>query len=705
MKFLIECGDHADEFVIPEGSTVIGAARGCRMMVDLPGVAPRHAQCYFDGNQHVTIKPLSSDHPVIVNGQEVERADLHSYDEIRLGEAKLTFIMETAKEPEPGEDLPAGAGATSGVTFEEAPDDSTFEERPESMSLATVEKPGQSLPETTEGRPTELIHRDGRWILRDLLTGREVEVTPHEAEEIEARKAAAASDEVEARPLPSEKSVARTAKSRRVLLAIGAIVVVGLAVWLLVRPEARPPERKLEDYERSLRMGFASLAQDDLERATAHLEKSTKLVPESKLARILLDLAQLESERGESYRSYRWGAAESLYQELKRHPDASGEMQQLAHARIVLVTSFRVHESMLKEAEELAALGRPAEAYAKALRIPGDSVLREQSGSRLKKIRVAAVSDLLNKARVARQEGRWDRAVRYASDAVKVDPDSAPAEKELSLCRKVRSAEMALATAQGLLEASRELEGSPIEAVQLLRKALAEIRHEGQRPLYEGTPLESKGQSLLKNIEETIASLEDAKVTSAVAELFTQGNGKAALEMIERNQDALPAGALAMRPTIEAAIRLLSAATQLDEKRQYVEARESWRRLAEKVTDPENEYHRQAKVRLQWYQENTGAIAEEYRKWALSLLGDNPLKAREFLNGALQWDPQNEEASKALKELDKQAELHFRLGFAIRNREGEKAKARQHFLNVLDYAEENSDLAIKARQELKKLEP
>jgi tetratricopeptide (TPR) repeat protein len=379
-------------------------------------------------------------------------------------------------------------------------------------------------------------------------------------------------------------------------------------------------------------------------------------------------------------------------------------MREFAHQRIVFITSFRVHQTALKEAEDLMALGRSVEAFDKARQIPPDSVLVKQDPARFAKIRQEAVADLLNKARVAQQEGNWDRALKYAKDAADADPGSAQAEKALSLARRAKTAATRLEAAQELFDASKKLEESPAEALQLLRKALAELQEEGARPVFEGTPLESRGQGLLKDIEGRMAAVQGAKVTSSVSQLFAQGNGKAALELLEKEKDSLPASTLVLKPKILEAVRLLDAATQMDENKQFETAREAWQRLVETVADDPNEYRRRALARLQWYKENANLVAEEYRKLALAMVEDNPPAARKALNSAKGWSPENPEVLKALAELDKKAELYFRLGYALRNRAEDKEKAREHFLNVLRYAEENSDRAIQARLEMKKLE-
>jgi len=710
MKLLIKCGDHTDEFVIPEGSTVIGSRQDCRLTLAFPGVGPRHAQCYFGGTQHVTIKPLSSGYPVTVNGQEIEHADLHPYDEICLGEVTLTFTMESPRPEAATPDVaPPAEGASRGISFDEAPDDSAFEARPEGMDLVTVGKPGQSLPETTEGRPTELIHRDGRWILRDLVTGRETEITPGEARELEAQRAEAGFDNVEARPLPVEEATPNPL--RRLLIPL--VSVVGLAVLavatmvILTRKDQEPAGRDLVEYQRSLRIGFAFLAQDDLEQATAHLKKGTAVLPESRLIQILLDIAELEAARGEDHRDYRWRSAENLYRELERDLDATAEMRSFAHDRLVFVRSFRLHEITFKQAEELVALGQFVKAYEKARQIPEDSVMLKQRGLRLNEVRQGAVAELLRRARSAMHGGKWDLAVKRAREAVDIDPNSTEAKRVLLQSQRAHLADARLAVAQGLLDAAEEMASHPAKELELLRKALAELEEESQRPVFERTPFESRGQNLLESIQSRIASFKDAKAASKVRQLFDQGQGEAALEILLKEKDSLPDSALGLQSTIGAVLRLASAATELDGANQYEPAREKWQRVVEKIPNEQNAYRRQAQERLTWYQENSGSISEECRKWALELTDDNPSKARELLKGALRWDPKNEEALAMVNALDGKALMHYRTGFAMRTRKDQQelAEARKHFELAIKYAEENSDTAIKARQELRKLGP
>ena len=60
-------------------------------MLEFPGVEPKHAQCYWDGSPRVVLKSLGA--PLIVNGEQTDRTLLAAYDEIRIGEVKLTFLI------------------------------------------------------------------------------------------------------------------------------------------------------------------------------------------------------------------------------------------------------------------------------------------------------------------------------------------------------------------------------------------------------------------------------------------------------------------------------------------------------------------------------------------------------------------------------------------------------------------------------------
>jgi hypothetical protein len=86
----------------------------------------------------------------------------------------------------------------------------------------------------------------------------------------------------------------------------------------------------------------------------------------------------------------------------------------------------------------------------------------------------------------------------------------------------------------------------------------------------------------------------------------------------------------------------------------------------------------------------------------MSVIEDHPHRSRSLLGAALTWSENHAESKKALDELNRKAQLEYRLGYTKREQNVEEAK--KHFQSAAKFAEENSELAIKAMRELRKLE-
>ena len=710
MKFLIRCGDYRDEYRLQEGSTIVGSSRNCRLVLDFPGVEPRHAQCYHDGKHQVVLKALASQAPVLVNGQPVDRAELRPYDEIRVGEVSVTFLPEESVEAvPPAEDgLEAGSPA-GGISFDEAPDDTTHGPDHEPLSFPPAPRAADPSGISTEGRPTELIQREGRWILRDLVTGREIEISPVEAAargaEVDGNQQPSPT-EVEATPMRPEGSLAPQGRRRMPMLA--ALVCVALAVcaiaaiYVSLKDRPRDPASLHAEHDRELRTGFAFLMQDKFDRARGHFKKAASLLPESKLPDILFDVAELEAGKGKGYESFRWNAAGALYEELERHPDASAEMREHARRRAAFVTTYKVHRNVVQQARDLAELGKFVEAYDKTKSIPAESPVGRQNASWIETTKTEAFKALLDGARVAHEERKWTLAVNLANRAGEIVPRSAAVDMSLTASRRARLAETRVAEARKLYQATDKLAEKPDEACTALKEALTRLRGNDGGNVFARTPLEAEGEGLAREIRYRLNTFAGTKAKAEILMMFRRGEGPAALEALSKQADTLPPDALAAKPGIQRVVQLFERARQFDEDKQYEAARELWKSLLAEVPDKQNAYHQQALARSGWYQENAGEIAGEYWKWAMNMIDDNPSKARQFLNAALNWDPKSEKVTKAVSDLDKKAELHFRLGYTLSKED--KEKARLNYEKALKYAAPDSELGIKSARELRKLD-
>lgn len=70
------------------GSFVFGSSADCEVRIDEPGVADRHAEISFVGDQALLLKDLGSKSGTLLNGEPVRESMLSSGDEIRIGSCR-----------------------------------------------------------------------------------------------------------------------------------------------------------------------------------------------------------------------------------------------------------------------------------------------------------------------------------------------------------------------------------------------------------------------------------------------------------------------------------------------------------------------------------------------------------------------------------------------------------------------------------------
>ena len=82
--------------------TTIGGADECDVAICGAGLAETHANLHFDG-KHFTISQMEKANPVFVNAKKVKSQRLNHNDQIRMGEATLTFKLydEPSQEDDP----------------------------------------------------------------------------------------------------------------------------------------------------------------------------------------------------------------------------------------------------------------------------------------------------------------------------------------------------------------------------------------------------------------------------------------------------------------------------------------------------------------------------------------------------------------------------------------------------------------------------
>lgn len=169
-------GREGARYTLANGETIIGRRPDCRIVLDAPSIAPRHARLFcVDG--HTVIYTIDEAWPVYVNGTPVERQVLVEADEIELGHYRMRY-GDAASAPEREEDESFGESRAAKAVSPAEPD--------QAATAAPSEPPGEAQwPEETEPAdaggedgdaraPDKAYHLD---ILTGINRGRRVAVT------------------------------------------------------------------------------------------------------------------------------------------------------------------------------------------------------------------------------------------------------------------------------------------------------------------------------------------------------------------------------------------------------------------------------------------------------------------------------------------------------------------------------------------------
>ncbi|MDA0841212.1 MAG: FHA domain-containing protein [Planctomycetota bacterium] len=639
MKFLIECEDYSQEFKLPEGSTVIGTGAGSRLLLEFPGVEPRHAQFYWDGSRQVILKSLGA--PLFVNGKQTARAPLVAFDEIQIGEVKLTFLRSSAG-------------------------DERQEEEEEKRTSQGLEASGERIEADVS--------------LNNAPDDSEVGGTP-----------------VEALPGPG---VHRPKKSKLPqVFGLGVLCLAGVLLFSLTNKNDTENQQKIhQDYERHVRMGFAWLQEDKPAEAKARFRTGLQLMPESRLSRILLGIADIESTRGNCYENYRWTEAEQYFSELQKSTEAPSDMLEFARNRLMFVMTHRIHAEIIAEARQLFDRGDSIQAEEKIRKLPEDSLLLCQYKDWVLECRQDAFNVLLASMTKSSDAQEWDDVLAAGKQAAEINPDSTRLSVMTELAQKSKVARARLSTALELLDTGRRLKATPNDATSVLQQAALQLKNEAGY-VSEGTAYQTRSVEVLEEIHQLLELCSAEELVQSAFKLFASGEAQKALDWL--NGEKLSPTALGLKNRIAQSLQLEKKAKEYDTSKQYEAARDSWRDLL-KLAGEGTAYRLQAQSRLKWYEDNAEAIAGEYWKFAISVVEEHPNRSRALLQAALSWSEDHKESKKALDDLNRKAELQYRLGYTKRGQNVEEA--RKHFQTAAKFAEENSELAIKAMRELRKLE-
>ncbi|MFP4055328.1 MAG: FHA domain-containing protein [Candidatus Brocadiia bacterium] len=693
MRLVAVSGQRTLSFPLREGSTIVGRQASCHISIPANGLSRRHCQVYVDG-QSAVIRDLESSNGTHVNGQRVDRAELQDGDIITLGPVQLRFEstdQEGAAGPIPDANEPPTEAqpAYQAEEQEPPPAPTDFPEEPEGdetpVDASFVPQPytgGAQVPQT--GGEPQLVVRDGRWFLRDPMTGREVEIQPKEG-------AAAVAAPAEARRPNVRLLVA--------VIGLAAVAVGAFAVFFLPQEETQPsPSQRFPTatYNNYLDQAVGHVRKGEYEEALEILDALQKRRQDIETARLLGQYTRLlQKAEGKVYALPLDDALHYLKSILEEPSvrDARDTVVYVKEQRSRLLQELGL---LGKARQALATLEREGEsedtllkAYRQLRELPPDSAAGRKYADDAQRLRTRLARHYQARAEDARRAERWAEAAEDLEKAKEFVDDKEAIDQEIERCHLYARHKQTLAATNELFEQRRYDEARR----RLLDEKSGELRI---RP---PSPYASAAKGLLDRIERTVAEQTRERLQEQAIDLYKRGAGREAIKLIEEHDLR---GLAYIRDQVEKLERLAAEGKKAEEEGRYEDALQAYQDAAAIDAGPDNAYAQEAARRLEAFKARFPDIAEELAMQASQLIGPDPAAAREGFKRALRFDPDNQVATENLKLLDRNAKLLYSRG-SVALDEGKHREAKRLLDRALKCAERGSPLYASILKALERL--
>jgi len=714
MRLVATSGGQTLSFPLRQGSTIIGRHSSCHICIPARTISRRHCQCYVDGAT-VTLRDLGSSHGTFVNGQRIERVELHHGDVISIGGVDLRFDAEGAAPayghgaaaaddsvvaaegphaaataappgqapgPSPGQAAAPPPGAAPPYDQEAPPAPTDFPEQPQGdetpvdqsfMPAPYVPRQETVMGGGAPGQP-QLVVREGRWFLRDPLTGREVEIAPRGAEGT----------------IPPSAGRRPNTRLLVTVIAIAVVVVVTFAAVIL-RPKPKTPVSRVPAavLAADIEKGVALLKEGDYAKARAMFNSAARKSRAYETGRLLSQYTLLLEAAGGDFMKLNRAEARRYLESIESSRSPTDMAIAFAREQRDWIDRESVGLGLLEAAKaELDKAGDSEEALLEArnkfYQIPQDRSAAKQAARYIREINQRIADARLARAERKKAQLQWADAITQYQDALPFIEDpalKAKVAKEMEDCRRYAHEAEIVRQAQDAINA-KNYAGA--------RDALKAIK-----PGY----YYQTAQRLLADIER----LEKAEAREAIRQqieaLYRSGAGPQAVELARKHNFPEFAYIAERYKKIE---QLLAKGKKAEDERRYREAEDAYQEAAGVEPDAENDYRRRAERLLKAIKNRYPQISIEFSDSGYRKIDKDPAGARKDFDQALLYDPNNQRAKKGLAHLDRQANLGYSQGRAY-VMAGKPAHAKPVFERARDCAEPGSKIYQLIVQELEKL--
>lgn len=658
MRLIIECRGQKREYLLREGTTVVGRDPSCDIVFPESSLSRRHVECRLRGAELV-VRDMDTKNGTFLGPQRIKEAHLPAGVRLRAGNVFLHFEPDAVAgeggtvvyAPSKGRPAPAPV-STPDELARAVPPDAQYEE---DEAPTPLEAPGGD-PAAVAGEGARLVVRDGRWFVQDPATGAEVEIVPRQQ-----AGAPAQPPEEGAGPLPAGAAVpARVAESaavrparparpavpaptrrRRLLLLAGAAVLLLLLIVVavaLTRPKPQAPV--MSDAQFRDAVDKSALLFRGGERAEAE-EQLRRLLKTPTAARHELDamlLAAFETD-DKAVKDFQqgWETAQRRWDEVIKSSRSTAQVKELAKARYMWFQDEALNMGRVNDAKEFLQRGQ----YLKAMQCAASVADGSRFKAETEPIIQQAVDAVVRDANAQANERNWSEAIHTAQTVLKAKPDlAATLEPRITLWKQCENDRQALAQA-----AKAAAENRHEEAMRLLASINAD------------SPYSGPAQALQKEV------LKKGAVQIAAA-AYNAGDGAKALDVLSKA--GAPDPQLAAK--IQAVMKAKAAADEALKAGRFPEAQSELEGILRLETPAANRYAQQAKSQLDGLPQLKRTAAQTLvDQSGAARVNRDFASARKGLEEALRLDPTNIEAREGLKELRTSAIRDFNLVLALEN--------------------------------------
>lgn len=645
MKLIIYKEGRAEELVLEE-NIVAGRGSACGLRMDDPGLSGTHAKFIVDG-ETVTLKDLDSTNGTFVNDERITERVLHDGDRITLGKASVLFSIAAA--------TPAGEAVESRLV---TPAGGYEEDEPTPVDKDFAPEEEKSA----EGPRPELLSREGKWYLRENVTGKEVEIVP-------VRK------QMQAPAVVMGGDVLH----RHSFIAAAVILLLGVILALLLRSILTPSETSdtrwsFEHYAASLRRALVELDAAELARAEYFLSTAAEKYAHNDLAKLLLDVVSVwrDPERRENLREVERVLAAVGKYAGKHFEDVS----RWAAEKLRKVAREHDMEATISEIQDLIAGGQMKKALEKLSEVDEDSRWYPKAQEMIKDVSMALSQGFLDLAQAAMRAGDWKKALEYFQKAVDTGATTAYIKTDMATCRRNQRDKQTLARARAHFDEKR------------LEAAASTLAMIGSTGRYHA------------DAEVLRAKINRRRLVQAAERFYNRGDKRGALAAL-KNKENDPACA-ALKQRILEVTKVFDEAQKLLDAGRPEDAIELWEEVTRLEPNERNHYHSRAAKQLDKWRDHPENIAELYLDNATDAETRNDYASmRKWLGKGLEVDPGNEDCMSKLEELKKEAVRLMQEALIIRKKD--RREALKMFTQVTQMLPPEDPYRKEAQREIKRL--